>query len=83
MLDELVNKACSDIDRNDLKNTLKDYVRFNGDVKAVADNNHQHGNTIRYRISKVKNMWNCKSELEFHAQITFYIRIGQILELLV
>jgi len=82
-LDILINKACSEIGSEELKKTLTEYVICNGDIPAVSKKTHQHPNTIRYRISKVKDVWECENELDFQTEITMYIRTGQILDLLV
>ena len=82
-LDILINKACSEIGSEELKKTLTEYVICNGDIPAVSKKTHQHPNTIRYRISKVKDVWECENELDFQTEITMYIRTGQILNLLV
>ncbi|BEP27801.1 PucR family transcriptional regulator [Helicovermis profundi] len=39
-----------------LLETLDNYIRFSSDVKKTAEYMHQHGNTIRYRITKIKEL---------------------------
>ncbi len=39
--------------RGSLLNTLLDYVRFGGNLKALARHTYQHENTLRYRLDKI------------------------------
>ncbi|WP_206458244.1 PucR family transcriptional regulator [Anaerovorax sp. IOR16] len=82
-LDLLIENTGASNSCDSLKETLVEYIACNGDVNAVAAKKHQHANTIRYRISKVKYAWNCKDELAFQTQIMIYVRTRQIIELLV
>ena len=46
----------------ELVNTAKALVARHGDVKAVAEELHQHPNTVRYRMRKMKAVLGISSE---------------------
>ncbi|WFD11140.1 PucR family transcriptional regulator [Tepidibacter hydrothermalis] len=80
----------------DIINPLKDYdVRFNSNIldtaikyiecdcniKQTSDSMFQHGNTIRYRINKMKEILKMDNlEASFNEQLSIAIKIYKILE---
>lgn len=55
--------------------TIREYVRQDLSINAAADAMHVHKNTIRYRISKAKEMLGIENDLEFHFVIYLITRI--------
>ncbi len=66
----------------DFITTLNTYVDCNGDVKATAITLHQHPNTIRYRLTKIQNAWQCRDILSFDATAKVFIRLQGILRMM-
>lgn len=64
----------------ELLKTATKYVENNGDIKATAEELFQHGNTIRYRIEKIKKIINahCKEE-HFYEELAVSVRIYKLL----
>lgn len=60
--------------------TAVKYVEHNGDIKAVAEELFQHGNTIRYRIDKINRILfkDYKSE-HFYEELAMAVRIYTLL----
>ncbi len=60
--------------------TAVKYVEHNGDIKAVAEELFQHGNTIRYRIDKINKVLfkDYKSE-HFYEELAMAVRIYTLL----
>jgi hypothetical protein len=76
--DEMI-KPLIDYDKNhetELLSTAVKYVEHNGDIKAVAEELYQHGNTIRYRIDKINKIlfMDYKSE-HFYEELAMAVRI--------
>lgn len=65
------------LDKDDLMNTLRIFVINNGDITATAIDCGCHQNTVRYRLSRIREMIGSekKTELEFYAEISAAVRI--------
>ncbi len=65
------------LDKEEFMNTLKIFVINNGDITATAIDCGCHQNTVRYRLSKIKELTGLtkKTELEFYAEVSAAIRI--------
>jgi len=61
--------------------TLITYVSYAGDINKTAHTLNQHGNTIRYRIGKIQEAWECESRFEFNAMAYVFVRLKIIREL--
>ena len=61
-----------------LMDTLLEYVRNNGDIKLTAQKMFQHGNTIRYRIGKVKKLLEMDDSTNSFIQLFVLIRLYEI-----
>lgn len=60
--------------------TGKNFVKFNGDYKKTAEHMYQHHNTIRYRISKIREIAYVESEISgFYEQLAIALRIDDII----
>jgi len=60
----------------ELLETAITFVKNNGDYKRTAEQLFQHGNTIRYRISKIKELLNLEEEISgFYEQLAVLIRL--------
>ncbi|MCM0650673.1 PucR family transcriptional regulator ligand-binding domain-containing protein [Clostridium swellfunianum] len=72
-----------DYDKNhetELLITAVKYVEHNGDIKAVAEELFQHGNTIRYRIDKInKILFNAYKSEHFYEELAMAVRIYTLL----
>jgi hypothetical protein len=80
--DEMI-KPLIEYDSNhetELLTTAVKYVEHNGDIKAVAEELYQHGNTIRYRIDKINKILfkDYKSE-HFYEELAMAVRIYTLL----
>lgn len=63
-----------------LLETLKVFVRNDGDYKRTAHDLDQHENTIRYRINKVKAILNLEySNLQFYETISLGLKVYDML----
>lgn len=63
---------------DDYMKTLKTYVLCAGDINKTAAALHQHGNTIRYRIGRIQEAWECESRFEFNAMAQVFIRLMEM-----
>jgi sugar diacid utilization regulator len=64
-------KILLDYDKNynsDLVYTLTTYVECNGNIKKTSDKLYQHQNTVRYRIGKIKDLFDIKNDNLFFTQ---------------
>lgn len=60
----------------DLVKTACIYVNNEGDINKTANELFQHGNTIRYRIKKIKELLPIESDISgFYEQLAFMVRI--------
>lgn len=59
------------------------YVDNDGDLKQTAKEMYQHQNTIRYRITKIKELLNMQDmNIKFHEQLSLAIKVYKILRLI-
>lgn len=66
----------------DLLKTAIAYVENNGDIKATANVLFQHGNTIRYRIDKIRKILNLDNDSShFYEELAMAIRIYNIINM--
>lgn len=65
-----------------LLSTLDTYAECCGDIALTAKLTYQHGNTIRYRLQKVRRAWGIRDALSFDAQIFTFCRMRHIYRLL-
>lgn len=64
-------------DKPELFDTLKEYVLCQGEIFTTADKLCCHHNTIRYRISKIKEILSCEplTDQEFYSNISIAVRL--------
>jgi len=63
----------------DLLKTAEAYVMYKGDFKETAKSLYQHGNTIRYRIEKIKQLMKQHSKGEYtYEELAVAIRLHRI-----
>jgi len=55
--------------------TLITYVECAGNVGLTAQNMHQHSNTVRYRLSRIKEAWNTHNDIDFDAQAYMFTKL--------
>lgn len=65
------------LDKPEFFDTLKEYVFCQGDIVKTADHLSCHHNTVRYRITKSKELLNsdCLTDFEFYGNISIAIRL--------
>lgn len=64
----------------ELLKTAITYVEKNGDIKATAAELFQHGNTIRYRIDKIRKILDLETDnCHFYEELALAIRIYNII----
>lgn len=61
-----------------LMDTLLEYVKNNGSIKLTAEKLYQHGNTIRYRIGKIRMLLNLEEDFNSYAQLYLFVRLHEI-----
>jgi len=62
-----------------LMETLLEYVKNSGDIKQTAKNLYQHGNTIRYRLEKIRNLLDLGEDgADCLAQLYIFVRLHRI-----
>jgi hypothetical protein len=66
----------------ELLKTAITYIENNGDIKATASELFQHGNTIRYRIDKIRKILNLDTDSShFYEELALAIRIYNIINM--
>ena len=77
---ELIEKLL-DYDReydSCLYETLKNLVKFHGNIHEVSEAMHLHKNTIRYRINKARELLNMEEDLNFDLEISIAFMLDEI-----
>ena len=80
-----IDKKINDVSASTQKQlfeTLTAYVESEGDISLVSKLLYQHSNTIRYRLTKVKNLLDIESDPVFFNQAYAYIYFNKIRKLL-
>lgn len=80
------NEIISKIKKYDIKynsslfTTAEKYIDNNGDVGRTAEDLHQHANTIRYRISKIKELlgYDKKSNDSFYVELYLTMKVSKL-----
>lgn len=63
----VVSSNCTAAHFDEIFDTLKAYIECHGDYKAMAEKCHQHENTLRYRINKLKAWLDMEDDpISFH-----------------
>ena len=57
--------------------TLLAYVQSNGNADVTAEKLHQHRNTVRYRIEKMRKLLGNDEEIIFIGKLAYFIRMYQ------
>lgn len=65
-----------------LLETLICYMDCNGDVSLAAKKLFQHGNTIRYRIDKIKNVLGISNSADAYIQLYMFTKMHKIYSIL-
>ncbi len=79
--DELLNAY--DLKHNsNLKETLVVYIMSDGDINLTARHLHQHNNTVRYRISKIKTILGIEDATDSYIQLYIYVRLHHLYSIL-
>lgn len=65
------------LDKEEFMHTLRIFIINNGDITATAIDCGCHQNTVRYRLSKIRELTGSdkKTELEFYAEVSAAVRI--------
>lgn len=61
-----------------LMETLLEYVENNGDINLTAQRLFQHGNTVRYRIGKIRSLLHLGDDFSSSTQLYLFVRLHQI-----
>lgn len=80
--DEIIEPLIVHDNKNEteLLKTAIAYIENNGDIKATAADLFQHGNTIRYRIDKIRKILNKECDnVHFYEELAMAIRIYNII----
>ncbi len=68
-----------DLEHNtNLHETLLMYIRNNGDIALTAELLFQHQNTIRYRLSRIRELLQIEHSAEPYLQLYLYVRLREI-----
>ena len=65
-----------------LLDTLLCYVDCGGDVNLTAKKMFQHGNTIRYRLDKIKNVLGISLSADAYVQMYLFAKMHKIYSIL-
>mgnify|MGYP001912850961 FL=1 len=64
---------------SELLQTATVYVKLGGNIKNTAKSINLHENTVRYRINKIKEIFNTtNSEFEFYEELALGIKLHLI-----
>lgn len=73
---DLLEKIQTNVDSPDvLLKTVVTYVQCGGNVILTSKNLYQHSNTIRYRLSRVQELWGTRNDIDFDAQALLFTRL--------
>lgn len=78
---EITDKLSNYDKRNstELLKTAELYIENDGDLKTTAQHMFQHENTIRYRISKIKDILGMNSKnIEFYEQLSVALKVRKM-----
>jgi hypothetical protein len=64
-----------DVSKSNFLETLLIYIDCNCDMNATADILYQHKNTIRYRINKIKTIFNLPDTMDSSLQLYLFARL--------
>ncbi len=64
---------------SNLQETLIQYIKCGGDVVLTADKLFQHGNTVRYRLGKIKDIMGIHDASDAYIQMYVYVRFHEIM----
>lgn len=76
-----INKKLTVYDKNhntNLHETLITYIYSEGDVKLTAKQLYQHGNTIRYRLEKIKTVLGLSDSSDIYIQLFAYAKLHKL-----
>ena len=61
--------------RSPLLETLITLIECSGNVDMTAQKMYQHKNTIRYRLNKLKTVFDAENDMEFYGKLFFFSRL--------
>ncbi len=64
-----------DVSKSNFLETLLTYIQCNYDINKTADILYQHKNTIRYRINKIKTIFNLPDTMNSSLQLYLFARL--------
>lgn len=76
-----INKKLTAYDKThnaNLHETLITYIYSEGDVKLTAKQLYQHGNTIRYRLEKIKTVLGLSDSADIYIQLFAYAKLHKL-----
>ena len=62
--------------------TLICYIESEGDVALTAKKLYQHGNTVRYRLDKIKKVLGISNSADAYVQIYMFAKMHKIYSIL-
>ena len=82
--EELIREIASqdEAHSSNLLETLIVYVESDGDIRLTGQKLFQHGNTIRYRLEKIKKILNIKESMDGFSQMYVLVRIHRMKEIM-
>lgn len=63
---------------SNLHDTLVQYIKSGGDIILTAEKMFQHSNTIRYRLSKIKDVMGIRGAGDEYIQMHLYVQLYEI-----
>lgn len=76
LLDANLRSAGSKEAADDFVATIYSYVSTGGNINAMADELHQHPNTVRYRLSRIQKSWKCPDTMTLKGKAVIYVRLA-------
>jgi len=78
--ESLKGAIINDSNGEELMQTAEVYVHYQGDIQKTSEALHVHKNTVRYRISRLREILAGDHEAYFDEQLTLLVLINQISE---
>lgn len=76
---QIISSKCTVAHFDEMMDTLKSYVECHGDYKSMTEKCHQHENTLRYRINKLKTWLNMEDDqVGFHELVSIICKLDII-----
>ncbi|SFP88476.1 PucR C-terminal helix-turn-helix domain-containing protein [Oscillibacter sp. PC13] len=78
---DLLNRIEANMDAPGVAlNTIFAFVKSGGDIDLISKKMYQHSNTIRYRLSRIKKLWEAQDDIVFKTQTLLFTKLYHLYE---